>query len=97
NYITTTGHIYDSEVYIMNEEFYNGLSEEDQEIIQSSIDDAVEFLRERNSEYEDELIEMLEEEGAVFRDLSEEEQNVWIDSAIPFYEEHADDVDKDKL
>jgi len=97
NYITTTGHIYDPEVYIVNQDFFNGLSEEDQEIIQSSLEDAVTFLRERNNEYEDELRVMLEDEGAVFRDLTEEEQEAWIESAISFYESHADDVDKDKL
>src|SRR5699024_7045096 len=97
NYITTTGHIYDPEVYIINQDFFNGLSEEDQEIIQTSIDDAVTYLREINSDYDDELRVLLEEEGAEFRDLTEEEQNVWIEASIPFYEKHADDVDKDKL
>ncbi|SFD40947.1 tripartite ATP-independent transporter solute receptor, DctP family [Lentibacillus persicus] len=96
-YITMTEHIYDPEVYIMNQDFFNGLSEEDQEIIQSSIDDTVTHLRELNSERKDELITMLEDEGAEFRELSEEEKQVWVDSAIPFYEEYADEVDKEKL
>lgn len=97
NYITTTGHIYDPEIYIMNQDFFNGLSKEDQEIIQSSIDDAVTFLREANDNYEEELRVLLEGEGAVFRDLSDEEYNAWIDAAVPFYEKHADEVDKETL
>jgi tripartite ATP-independent transporter DctP family solute receptor len=97
NYITTTGHIYDPEIYIMNQDFYNSLSEEDQEIIQSSIDESVEFLRDRNAEYEEELRTLLEEEGAIFRDLTDEEYNVWLEAAVPFYEEYADEIDKEKL
>lgn len=97
NYITTTGHIYDPEIYIMNQDFYNSLQEEDQEIIQSSIDDAVLYLRELNEEKEDELRNLLEEEGAVFRDLSDEEYQEWIEAAVPFYEQYADDIDKEKL
>lgn len=97
NYITMTGHIYDPEIYIMNKDFFNGLSEEDQEIIQSSIDDTVTYLRELNSDLDAELRVLLEEEGAVFRDLSEEEYNAWIEASIPFYEKYADEVDKEKL
>jgi TRAP-type C4-dicarboxylate transport system substrate-binding protein len=97
NYITTTGHIYDPEIYIMNKDFFNGLSEEDQDIIQTSIDDTVTYLRELNRDLDAELRGMLEEEGAVFRDLSEEEYNAWIEASIPFYQKHADEVDKEKL
>jgi len=96
-YITTTGHIYDPEIYIMNKDFFNSLSKEDQEIIQSSINDSVKYLRELNSDLDAELRTKLEEEGAIFRDLSEEEYNAWIEAAVPFYEKHADEVDKEKL
>lgn len=96
-YITTTGHIYDPEIYIMNKDFFNGLSKEDQEIIQTSINDTVTYLRELNSDLDAELRTKLEEEGAIFRDLSEDEYNAWIEASIPFYEKHADEVDKEKL
>lgn len=97
NYITTTGHIYDPEIYIVNQDFFNGLSEEDQEIIQTSMVDSKDYLRDLNSDLDEELTKELEEEGAVFRDLSEEERDVWVESAIPFYEEYADEIDKEKL
>lgn len=96
-YITTTGHIYDPEIYIMNQDFFNSLSAEDQEIIQSSIDEAVQFLRAANDEAEDELRANLEAEGAIFRDLSDEEKQAWIEAAVPFYKEYAGEVDTEKL
>ncbi len=97
NYITTTGHIYDPEIYIMNKDFFNGLSKEDQEIIQTSINDTVTYLRELNSDLDANLRTLLEKEGAVFRDLSDEEYNAWIEASIPFYQKNADKVDKQKL
>ncbi len=96
-YITTTGHIYDPEIYIINKDFFNSLSKEDQEIIQSSINDTVSYLRDLNSDLDAELRVQLEKEGAIFRDLSEEEYNTWIEASIPFYEKYAGEVDKEKL
>lgn len=96
-HITFTGHIYDPEVYIVNQAFFEGLSPEDQEIIQSSINDAVVYLRDLNEQYEDELVEKLKEKGAIFRDLDEDEHNAWIEAAADFYKNNADKVDKDKL
>src|SRR5690625_4907451 len=96
-YITTTAHLYDPEIYIVNKDFFEGLPAEDQEIIQSSMDEAVEYLRELNNELDEELRVSLEEEGAIFRDLTDEEQQVWLDAAVPFYEEYAGDIDTEKL
>ncbi|SES20572.1 TRAP transporter substrate-binding protein [Psychrobacillus sp. OK032] len=96
-YITTTGHIYDPEIYIMNKDFFNGLSKDNQEIIQSSINDTVTYLRELNSTIDAELRVKLEEEGAIFRDLTYDEYNAWIEASVPFYKKNADKVDKEKL
>lgn len=96
-YITTTAHLYDPEIYIVNKEFFEGLPEADQEIIQTSMDEAVEYLRELNNELDIELRENLESEGAIFRDLSDDEKQEWLDAAVPFYEEFADEIDTEKL
>lgn len=96
-YITLTGHIYDPEIYIVNKKFFENLHEVDQEIIQSSMDDAVVYLRELNAKYEDELLASLKEKGAIIRALTPEEQAVWVAEAIPFYKKNADKVDKEQL
>ncbi|MBD8007535.1 TRAP transporter substrate-binding protein [Bacillus norwichensis] len=96
-YITTTGHLFDPEIVIVNKDFFNSLSEEDQEIIQTSLDEAIAYLRELNTNLDKELRVKLEDEGAVIRDLSEEEHNAWVKASIPFYEKHADEVDKEML
>ncbi len=95
--ITFTGHIYDPEVYIVNQPFFEGLSSEEQEIIQSSIQDAVVYLRDLNEQYEEELVEKLKDKGAVFRELSEDEHNAWVEAAADFYKNNANEVDTEKL
>jgi tripartite ATP-independent transporter DctP family solute receptor len=95
--ITTTGHIYDPEIVIINQAFFESLSAEDQEIIQSSMDEAIAELRSLNADLDGELRELLISEGSTITDLSAEERQAWIDSAIPFYEENADKVDTETL
>ncbi|MGM8364418.1 TRAP transporter substrate-binding protein [Virgibacillus sp. W0181] len=96
-YITTTGHIFDPEILIVNKDFFEGLPEEDQEILQSSADEAISHLRDLNADLDTELRKKLEDEGAIIRDLSDEEHDAWVEASIPFYEENADEVDKDML
>lgn len=96
-YLTTTGHIYDPEILLINQSFFDGLSAEDQEIIQSSMDEAIAELRSLNADLDAELRASIEDEGATITDLSEAERQEWIDSAVPFYEDNAGQVDTEKL
>lgn len=96
-YITLTGHIFDPEIVIANQEFMESLSDEDQDIINDSLDEAIEYLRELNADLDDELKEKLEEDGAEIRELTDEEHEAWVEATLPFYEEYADEVDKEKL
>lgn len=95
--LTTTAHIYDPEIPLINKEFFDSLTAEDQEIIQSSMDEAIAELRSLNADLDAELREQLSSEGATITDLSDDERQVWIDSAVPFYEENAGSVDTETL
>lgn len=96
-YITLTGHIFDPEIVIANQDFMDGLSEADQDIINDSLDEAIGYLRELNADLDDELKEKLEEDGAEIRELSDEEHEAWVEATLPFYEKYADEVDKEQL
>lgn len=97
NYLTETRHIYDPEVILINKDFFEGLSEEDQRIIQEAADAAVDKIRTLKKTVSDEIRAEIEAEGGTVTDLTDEERQAWIDSAIPFYKENADKVDTDKL
>lgn len=97
NYLTETRHIYDPEVILINKDFFENLSEEDQMIIQEAADAAVDKIRTLKKTVSDEIRAEIEAEGGTVTDLTDEERQAWIDSAIPFYKDNADKVDTDKL
>lgn len=97
NYLTETRHIYDPEVLLINKDFYESLSEEDQDVIQSAADAAIDKIRSLKKTVSDEIRAKIEAEGGTVTDLTEEERQAWIDSAVPFYADNASEVDKEKL
>lgn len=97
SYLTETRHIYDPEVILIGKDFFDGLSAEDQEILQSSADDMIVELRELKVDISDKVRADIEEAGGTVTDLSKAERQEWIDSAIPFYQENAPKVDTEKL
>ncbi|WP_051530215.1 TRAP transporter substrate-binding protein [Halomonas halodenitrificans] len=97
NYLTETRHIYDPEVILINKDFFENLSEEDQMIIQEAADAAIDKIRTLKKTVTDEIRAEIEDEGGTVTDLTDEERQAWIDSAIPFYKENAEKVDTDKL
>lgn len=97
SYLTETRHIYDPEVLLINKDFYESLSDEDQEIIQSAADAAIDKIRSLKKTVSDEIRAEIEAAGGTVTDLTEEERQAWIDSAIPFYADNASEVDTDKL
>ncbi|WP_163575377.1 TRAP transporter substrate-binding protein [Halomonas faecis] len=97
DYLTETRHIYDPEVLLINKDFFESLSEEDQEIVQEAADAAIDKIRSLKKTVSDEIRAEIEAAGGTVTDLTDEERQAWIDSAIPFYAEYASEVDTDKL
>lgn len=95
--VTDLGWVYDPEVILIGEDFFDELSEEDQQIIQESADEMIDELRSLKAGVGEEIRTDIEAEGGTVSDLSDEERQQWVDSAIPFYEEYASEVDTDKL
>lgn len=96
-YISLTGHVYDPEVFLVNEEFFNSLSEEDQQLIKDAAAESIKYQREINAEKEAELMEQLESEGATITELTAEEKEAWIEAVKPVYKEYADEIGLETL
>jgi len=97
DHLTETRHIYDPEVLLISEAFYDGLSDEDQEILRSTAVDAAERIRTAKTELGDEVISEIEEAGGTVTQLTGSERQEWKEAAIPIYEENADSVDTEML
>lgn len=97
HFLTETRHIYDPEVILISKTFFEGLSAEDQKIIRDAADEMVAKIRSLKSTISDEIRAKIVAAGGTVTDLTDEERQQWIDSAIPFYKEHASKVDTEKL
>lgn len=62
-YITLTAHTYTPAVILMSDKFYDGLSEEEVTAVNQAIKEAQEYQREELSAQEEEILNMLDEEG----------------------------------
>lgn len=82
-YISLTAHAYNPAVTLMNLDTWNNLSEEHQNLIQEAVKETTDYHREFLAEKENEIIEMLEENGVTitepnreaFRSATEEVKN----------------------
>ena len=95
--LTETRHLYDPEVILISKDFFEGLSAEDQQIIRGAADEMVAKIRSLKATISDEIRAKIVAAGGTVTDLTDEERQQWIDSAIPFYKENASKVDTEKL
>ncbi len=91
DYLSLTEHTYAPGSILMNLDFWNGLSEQQQQIIQEAADEAVVYQREWVQQRDEENIEYLEEQGMV---ISEPDRSGFMEATahIPDLDEVEDEV-----
>src|SRR5690625_1258435 len=80
---------------IINESFYQSLTEEQQQIIQESAVEAARMQRELNREEEDELREKIAEEGVTINELQDTEIEKLKEKSKPVYEKYYEEIGED--
>lgn len=63
SHLATTGHLYATSLWLMNDDFYEGLSEEHQSVIDEALEEALAYGDELSAQSEEELLGKLVEEG----------------------------------
>lgn len=90
-YVSETGHMFGFAAIVVNPGFYEGLSEEDQEIVlQSALDAAYEVGAAQEGE-EDKVREELKEKGMVFNEV---DKDAFVDSVQPVYDKYFETHDR---
>lgn len=84
-YLVLDGHYYVNCPYIVNENFWNSLTEDEQKIIQEAIDETVKNQREELANQEDEYLQKIKESGMKVNELSPEEKQKFIDATKSVY------------
>lgn len=96
-YYTLTKHIYAPAAFLINEEFYQSLSDEHRAIIEQAAKDARDYQREANKELLDQRLEELKGLGLEITELSDEAFDGFRKSAEPIYEQYRNEIDYDLL
>lgn len=94
-YLTTPGIFFLLDMTIINESFYQSLTEEQQQIIQESAVEAARMQRELNREEEDELREKIAEEGVTINELQDTEIEKLKEKSKPVYEKYYEEIGED--
>lgn len=84
--ILLTGHIKNFSTWVAGTQFMSTLSENQQEILRSTAEEAGVYNNELQVEAEAEYSRLLEAAGVTIRDMSEDELAAWREAAMPFYD-----------
>lgn len=95
SYLTTPGIFFLLDMTIINEDFYQSLTEEQQQIITESAIEAAKFQRELNREEEDKMREFIADEGVVVNELSDTELEKLKEKAKPVYDQFHSEIGED--
>ncbi|MGO4886651.1 TRAP transporter substrate-binding protein [Anaerobacillus sp. MEB173] len=96
-YLTIVGSIYSPHMVMINEPFFQSLSEEHKTIILDSFDEMKVFQRNLIRKNEEMIIEKMEENGVEVTLLSPEERARWGEAAASVYDKYEDVIGKDLI
>ncbi|WP_247747320.1 TRAP transporter substrate-binding protein [Alkalihalobacillus sp. BA299] len=96
-YVTETGGIHALHIAFMNKETFDGLTEEQQQIVLDAASAAQEYNFEQAPEFADELKQEMIDEGVEFYTPTEEEQQLWVETSVKIWDQFAEEVDQDLI
>lgn len=91
-YLTDTAHLRIPGVLIMNLKLWNGLSDQQKEILQKAADESCDYCTVRFTEKEEEFRQMIIDDGAQFQALTSEERDAFSQLCQPVFEQYKDIV-----
>lgn len=86
NYIYNTNHILQTNVWIMNKGFYEGLSDELKAVVNEAAAEAIAYANQYNDDHEPQYIQDMKDYGAEFVELPSSEIARFVEAVTPVYE-----------
>ena len=96
-YMTATNHVCLSVFAAVNNDFYQGLSDEDRAAFDKAADDMLAYARENCKKADAEALEKCKAAGVECVELTEEEMQAFKDCVQPIYDEYRDIVGSDVM
>lgn len=95
-YFTDTKHVYSPSIQLISAKFWDGLSSEEQEILQKASDEARDYQRELSQKNDEDSIKFLEEEGGMeIINLTSGEREKFIEKVQPVYKKYSKELGED--
>ncbi|MGO4887469.1 TRAP transporter substrate-binding protein [Anaerobacillus sp. MEB173] len=95
DHVSNTHHIYSPFVFLMSKTFFDGLSEEQQQIVKDAAIEAGQYQRELNREANSEYLQSLQDEGMTYTEISDEARQEMIEIVQPVLDKYAERVGQD--
>ncbi len=97
DYLTLTGHVYAATSLLMNDDFYNDLPEDLQELLMEASEEFRTQQRELAQQQDTEFMDQLEAEGMQINDLTNEQRDAFREAAAPVYEKYEGQIGADLI
>ncbi len=97
NYLTLSNHFYAPTILAMNKDFFDGLPEDLQVLVEKASEDYRDSQRKLATEQDAEWIELIKEEGMQVNELTEEQLEVFKEASEPIYEKYRDKIGGDLM
>ncbi|WP_411953991.1 TRAP transporter substrate-binding protein [Alkalibacillus sp. S2W] len=92
DYVSNTNHVYSPFVFLMSKQFYDGLNDEQKQIVSDAAKEAgqhqIELNREANAKY----LEDLQEEGMEYTEITPENRQEMVDAVQPVIEDFKEQI-----
>jgi len=95
SHVSNTHHIYSPFVFLMSKSFYDGLTEEQQQIVKDAAIEAGQYERQLNREANDKYLADLQAEGMTFTEITPEARQEMVDLIEPVIAEYAESIGND--
>lgn len=96
-FVSNTHHVYSPFVFLMSKSFYDGLTEEQQKIVEEAAKEAGIYERELNREANAKYLEELEKEGMIVTEISPEARQEMIELVQPVLDKYTEKIGKETV
>lgn len=97
DYLTLTGHVYAATALLVNNDFYNTLPSDLQDLITEASEEFRTEQRELAQQQDGEFLDQLKAEGMQINDLTDEQRNQFREAAESVYTKYEDQIGKDVI
>ncbi|KHF38743.1 TRAP transporter substrate-binding protein [Halalkalibacter okhensis] len=95
DHVSNTNHVYSPFVFLMSKSFFDGLSEEQQQIVSEAALEAGQYQRELNREANAQYLDELQEEGMTYTEITPEARQEMVDIVQPVIDQYAERIGQD--